>query len=203
MSIVLTPITLDIVFKVVTVLLSFVAIVFTAFQAYLSRKQASLNREQAMAAREYNRLSVRPYIVYSTQKDRLEKWTRFRFELRNYGIGPAKIKTVVIFLDGEKFVPKCAGPIEEIVEACFGTVFNKVIRSSSFPGRGYCVRAGDSYLLLEIDFIGLPQNCEVDVIQKFNRMNFDVTYESFYGEENTFSTRDKVTTLQASEPKAG
>ncbi len=131
-----------------------------------------------------------PKLIRSTNRNRQDDGIVITFDLCNHGIGPAKIRSFDLFLDGKPFTSKW-DPVEALIEAGLGDKVSYKLLSQGFPGRDYCLVVGQTYRLAEIFLPGAKQADEQHLNELFKRMNFRVEYESLYGVSDVLDTRDQ------------
>lgn len=133
-----------------------------------------------------------PKLIRSTNRNRQDNGITITFDLSNHGLGPARIKSFDLFLDGKLFTSKW-DPIEALLEAGLKGKVSYKLLSQACPGRDYCLIVGQTYRLAEIFFSGAKQSDEQRLKELFDRMNFRVEYESLYGVPDVLDTRDQPT----------
>lgn len=152
------------------------ALAFTFYQAWLSR--------------HHNRLSVRPHLQWSHDRNWATQGLEYRLTVQNHGLGPARIKEVKLFVDGLPFDEKCDDPLRKMFEQCFAEKLPFRIGKTSFPARNYSLKADSEYVFVTIEFPGLRRD-DVNSIEKLDlhRLDARIEYESFYGENFALDTR--------------
>lgn len=146
---------------------------------------------QARSTDEHQRLSVRPYIVSRRAKRRTDEGTYATFELLNVGLGPAVIESFKFTVEDKPLSGQIPDPIEEMLTRCLGGKIAFVLRRSSYPSPGYCIKVHEEYLVAEVFFPKITRDEEQRVDQLLKCVELEVPYASFYGERESFSTRNK------------
>lgn len=146
-----------------TEVIAITAVLFTAYQAYLSRK--------------HNKLSVKPHITIS--------WANFSdapisFTMCNDGLGPAIIKNFSVEVDGK--VIQGDGP-DVYKKAIISLGLQNVKYMSYNLTKGEAYSVGKSLVLLKFD--EPPERYE-ELSKDLSKLKFKITYTSIY-EENEFT----------------
>lgn len=162
---------------VAAVIIALLTALFTAYQAFLSRK--------------HNRLSVKPHLTTWIDDSSDNKFYVIRCDLMNNGIGPAIIKKFEVFFEGEKIGDNqdrqaLEAAIKEKIEAQSGIIRHSV----SVLGKDFPFPSGSRITLLELhiaNHIGFDKKPYQDFIDKFDA---DFVYHSMYGQAWEHSTKD-------------
>lgn len=165
------------VIAIMAVLIALITGIFTAYQAFLTRK--------------HNRLSVKPHITTWINEDSADGYYILCCNVMNNGIGPAVIKDYSVFYDGTKIGSNqdrkaLEAAIEEKIKTQTGIIRQKI----EVFGRDYPFPAGAQQTLLEIQIatnLRFDKKPYQDFIDKFDA---DFIYHSMYGEQFTYSTKD-------------
>ena len=135
---------------------------------------------QSFQIRKHNRLSVMPYlsfyISYGTET------VPFGLHLANNGVGPAILKKVRIFLDGQPFTVSTGHPWCMV---WMKAGYNKPIVAYHFPEEDTPLRIGEIFPLLTIDKGFESDRERREFSQAIKRVDLEVRYESVYGDERT------------------
>lgn len=151
------------------------------------KKQFELQQE---STKRHNILSVTPYLMTNNHTDRSNDGLTITVDLCNHGIGPAKIKTVTLFLDGKVFSSPKGNPIEELVKArVAGKQIGYEVRKCACPKTGYCIIVGQVYRMLELFIPRGQKSDEAKLDEILNGTDLRIEYESFYGVSGAFDTR--------------
>jgi len=158
-------------FEVCSSVIALCAAGFTFYQAHLSRK--------------HNRLSVMPHLQRANTYGWKSGGGQFGYSiyLQNYALGPARICSVKILLDG-----KLIGPGIEEIQSCIANASKSngiMIEEStiSIPTKNYVVKAHGEYRFCE--FVMWLQSDKEDAFKFLSRFNAIIEYESFYGDKAT------------------
>jgi hypothetical protein len=147
--------------------IALLAVVFTAYQAYLSR--------------EHNRVSVMPSVGTTIHWDARDDGIELSYSLVNYGLGPARIKKMDLLFQKQKFDTAEHAPVEELIKkACDGRLALHVDRSA-LPRPGFCILAQSEYLLFRAFFPKLKRGEESRIKSALEILDFHLVYESVYG----------------------
>lgn len=146
---------------------------------------------QLKIGQAHNRLSVRPYLVSRRMRRRGKDGTAASFELLNVGLGPALIREFKVTVDNQAVSSPHRDPIEELIARCLDGKVSYTVLRTSFPGVGYCMRLHEEYMVAEVFFPKSTRADEKLIDQLLERGELDVSYESFYGMRDVFSTRNK------------
>lgn len=134
---------------------------------------------QGMQTRKHNKLSVRPHLTTWTNND--ERNGFYKLELINNGLGPALIEKFLIKMDGKVISEQGLVPMENM----FNTIFTNLDPEQtlgSYLAKDHSMAAKDKYTILNIQFLQ-PFPSRKVVAQALTRLNFEITYRSFYGEQ--------------------
>ncbi len=138
----------------------------------------------------HNKLSVTPHLSGCSNKETTNEGSVFSYEVSNNGIGPAKIKSFVLFRDGKPF-PKGKGDyVEELIREHLGNQLNYQIIHNFNYGKDVSMKVGDTRCILKIFFPGAKQDDQEKILKNFEALRLRIEYESFYGEKFIFDSRD-------------
>jgi hypothetical protein len=149
-------------FSIIAIIISVGALIISFWQGYLTRK--------------HNKLSVKPHLVF---------WANYFADsgetgvfIKNYGIGPAVIKKISIFIDGEIFIENDQNDFHKQaisqVEFQSGNLrFYEIPKDIIFP-----VGKIERFLWETQNYYSNP-----DIKTGFDRLNYKIEYESIYGEK--------------------
>ncbi len=144
---------------------------------------------QAWLARHHNRLSVQPHLQWSHARTWKDDGFEYRLMVENYGLGPARIKKIELLLNKEAFVAETDDPIREIVKKAFQNVIPYRVKNSSFPARGYMLKAQSEYPVISLSFPGLKE-ADVSKLEGLRTsIDLRIEYESMYGDARVLDTR--------------
>lgn len=151
--------------------------VFTAYQAFLTRK--------------HNRLSVKPDVTTWINEDNADGYYILRCDVKNNGIGPAIIRDYSVFYEGHKIGSNqnrkaLEAAIEEKIDAQSGIIRKSV----AVFGKDYPFPAGTEQTLLEIQISNHTQFDKKPYQDFIDKFDADFTYECIYGKTFTHSTKN-------------
>jgi hypothetical protein len=151
-----------------------------------------LTIQQGLESRRHSRLSVRPDVGSETNRDRNEKEKSyiFTYSLYNYGLGPARIKDIKLFLNGAPFSSE--EPVQDIIVEAFEKKFDLEVIHHSWPSKGYVLPEKKQYQLAKIVFKGFIRTHLSEIERTFKRMDIRLEYESFYDEHFEFDSRTEI-----------
>lgn len=168
------------------------ASVVTAWCAlYLTIQSNKTARAQNEAAREHNRLSVKPRLTTTTMSNRDNyldgsvRILKFGMDLQNVGLGPAVIKTFEVMLDGALVPAERTEDIHGLLSKVFPGI--SLGPSSSFHTlrTEHALKVGDETNIVAFEVFNPPSDFDVEI----KRFSLRVTYESLYGDRLTYDTR--------------
>jgi len=151
------------------------ALVFTAYQAYTTRR--------------HNKLSVKPHLTTFVTGDRSADKFSFSAKLMNNGLGPAIIKSYQIYVDGKLSEIKSSKQAEDALKELLHD--KKVITTSAtFLGKDYAMPAKESKDLMAASFM-LERDDELREIASRLKFDWVIEYESIYGGKDVLDSRNK------------
>ncbi|MDD2762410.1 MAG: hypothetical protein PHE83_00390 [Opitutaceae bacterium] len=149
--------------------IALLAIVFAAYQAYLSR--------------QHNRVSLRPSVGTDIRWHMKDEGIELSYLLVNYGLGPARVASFDLLFGKEEFPSVTHAPIEEMIRKACGGSMDVNVEHSGMIQPGYCILAQREYLLLRAFFRGLKRGDESRIKSVLEPLDFRLVYESVYGEK--------------------
>ena len=122
---------------------------------------------------EYNQLSVRPLLGSSLLNSRKGRSINIKFELVNYGIGPAIIETVILYFNGDEELRNSSKKYVEFI--------NKNIKGFDKKNLGFVVpdsiiAIGERQIIWDITY-----NDRIDIFDFIKKLDMRVEYKSIYG----------------------
>lgn len=145
---------------------------------------------EVYATRAHNKLSVRPLLDSNTARAWDDSGLTLSFTIRNVGVGPAIVRAVRFFYDGE---PAAATEtIESLVRRSLASAVAFRIRQHGLPGIGCGMPPGSEHCLVRIEFPKLVAAGEELVDARLDAIGIEIDYESLYGDKWTFSRRNKT-----------
>lgn len=146
---------------------------------------------QGVLTRKHNRVSVRPYVVTRRAKNRTQAGMTGVYEFVNVGLGPAVVRRFEFLVDRK---PLTGGmsleAADEVLARTIGGAIEYQVVRSACPSPGYCLRAGEEYLLAEVSFKGITKDLEKELDRRLQVVDVELEYEDFYGRKFTLSTRE-------------
>ena len=134
---------------------------------------------EARAARQHNRVSVRPFLELRIG---LPQGRKAGLQLINAGLGPAVITSTVLTLDGES--------LGEFSEASVNVLRGKLsIRPAAVTFRKTILATGYDQFLLSIESFDRNEHAEFSDLLR-HRLGLEIHYDSLYGGEG-FKTERK------------
>lgn len=143
------------------------ALLFTAYQAYLSRR--------------HNRLSVIPRLVSFGSRNSEDNIGHIKVTLSNKGVGPAVIEFYLFELDRKPQKLKDSREALNFVDSLVGEICIRCSVSSFAPG--HVLAAGESLTIMEIVFSDAEGQGWRHIEEMMDRLALRVRYSSLYGEK--------------------
>jgi hypothetical protein len=189
------------IFEIATILIALCALAISIQQGCASRKQSKENAKDAARTREHektlfeetqrqNRLSCRPHLTPNNHTNTNDEGVTVTYTVSNYGLGPARIVKVELFLDGAPF-EFGEDPIEEITMAVFGKTPGFEVPQQAWMSADYVFPEKANYRYGTLVFKGMNKEQLPAMKQAFERMDIRIEYESFYEERFVFDSREK------------
>lgn len=155
------------------------AFVLAVYQLYLSRMSS--------------KISVIPHITHYASTTRNDKSAIYEFRIANTGMGPAKITSWKVLLDGSDIEKSEYKSIENYLN------YLRAERNSSTTvgnlSEGHMIAIGERYTVLSIQ-IEIDKQSEFCVLEKeLNRLDLVVDYKSVYGVKYFMSTKKEAKKL--------
>jgi hypothetical protein len=155
------------------------------------------------ATRRHQRLSVTPHLADYTNKLTANEGLTLTYEISNNGIGPARIRSFVLFRDGKAFPKKKEDDyVEKFVHEHLGKKLNYQITHNFNFGEDDSLKAGDTRRMVQIFFPGAKSEDRKMILELFNGIGIRIEYESFYGQKFVFDrkTESKLNIPLQSDP---
>lgn len=143
------------------------------------------------ATHRHNRLSVTPHLTGHDSRNATNEGVTFTCDIRNSGLGPARIKSFTLFLDGKPFTTPDDNPVEAIFKELLNGKAQYVLKRTWWARKnrnGLSLIAGQSVSFCEVFFPALTKADEEKVNDLAKRMALRIEYESFYGEHFVFES---------------
>ena len=132
-----------------------------------------------MQTRKHNKLSVKPHLTTWTNNDEINGF--YKLELINNGLGPALIEKFLVKMDGKVISEQGPVPMENMFKIIFPNL-DPEHTFGSYLAKDYSMAAKDKSTILNIQFLR-PFPSRKVVANALARLNFEITYKSFYGEQ--------------------
>lgn len=139
---------------------------------------------QGVQTRRHNKLSVTPYLATWTNMDHIKKL--YSVELLNNGIGPARIKSFSIIIDGQRIDGKGAEPIQNALNILFPDY--KYETQQSFIAGGYWMSEKEKRTLVSIHFLGPSSPSPDKITNALKKSQLIIDYDSIYNDKFTLKT---------------
>ncbi len=135
----------------------------------------------------HDKLSVKPYL--STWRTLSEDYLAVK--IHNNGLGPAKIKSFGIYVDGQKITGMFLEPHKKALAIVFQN-YQFYFDSGTYLGVGYMMPANQEKDLVAIRFTGEKKPTEAEVEHALKRARVVIKYESIYKEEETLDSHEEL-----------
>lgn len=146
-----------------------------------------------VSTRRHNRLSVTPHLADYTNKLTTNEGLTLTYDISNNGIGPARIKSFVLFRDGKAFPKKGEGDyVESFVREHLGKKLNYEIAHNFNFGEDDSLKAGDTRRMVQIFFPRAKPEDREKILALFDGIGIRIEYESFYGQKFVFDRRKET-----------
>ena len=169
-----------------SILVSLLALVFTVYQGYETRR--------------HNRLSLLPHIFINYYLNEAETG-KTGVEIVNDGVGPAVITNFRVFYDGKKIVDDVVGTEKTTWFGIHRLLWpeEKWIPRYGYPRPGAFVQSQLRFFALEIPSDRVPKGSLVSVFCRMKPLKIQVSYVDVYGNnKNVASGELFVATAEAS-----
>ncbi|HTX22680.1 MAG TPA: hypothetical protein VMD27_12605 [Candidatus Aquilonibacter sp.] len=142
------------------------------------------------ATRRHQRLSVTPHLADYTHKLTANEGLTLTYDISNNGIGPARIKSFVLFRDGKAFPKRKEDDyVETFVREHLGKKLNYKITYNFNFGEDDSLKAGDTHRMVQIFFPGAKSEDREKILALFEGIGMRIEYESFYGQKFIFDRK--------------
>lgn len=167
----------DTVIAAMAMLVALITGIFTAYQAYLTRR--------------HNRLSVRPHVSTWVHEEKTPDYYIIRCEVLNNGIGPAILRDYSVFYQGTKIGSNQERKaLEAAIKEKLNSLQGIVKKNVSVFGKEFSLLAGSRHVLFEMK-IAMHAQFDEKIYQDFvDRFDADFSYRCMYGQKFKFSTKD-------------
>ncbi len=155
---------------------------------YVAWNSQRTSKASLDANMHHQRLSCRPHLSswFRTHEDTKKNVLIYTFELKNNGLGPARIKSFQVFVSGLKVVDNSS--LEKaLLWVLSGT--NGVILSTTHLMQEECIAAGESIELFRVEAPKSEQDINWEGL--FMNARVIIEYESFYEEKMPELDTDK------------
>jgi hypothetical protein len=136
---------------------------------------------EAITSRRHNRLSVRPSLAFYRDTD-IEKFT-CRLVVGNNGVGPARLLRFTLLCDGAP-LPDSRGPtVRDLLATMFPEVTHRC--KVGYANNGHILAVNENFNIILLTLKGVTEQEAERLLERMNRIDCIVGYESFYGEKQT------------------
>ncbi|PTU65137.1 hypothetical protein DB032_09450 [Chromobacterium sp. Panama] len=143
---------------------------------------------QAWLTRRHNKLSVRPALAGWEELE--EEELCYAFSLSNNGIGPAFIKSFLIFVDGKQVEGTGSTLVQKVSQLLFQGMSPR-LGPWSVLVPGYYMRADEKMPIVTVTFRTEHSSVFHEVLRSARqRVRIIIKYESMYGESFTYDSND-------------
>ncbi|MCW8983096.1 MAG: hypothetical protein OQK13_03540 [Gammaproteobacteria bacterium] len=142
---------------------------------------------QVIVTRRHNKISVRPHLAESSDRNRKPGEGVLAFVVSNNGLGPAVIKKWEVLLDGEEINISDHDAAESVIRDLLKEKeFNFTIGTL---GEGYVMPSNELKKVLIVHFKCKSDDDFNSVETSLNSLDLIIEYESMYGEKFKLDTR--------------
>lgn len=160
-------------------------------ESVLAMSALGLTIYQAWLSRQHNRLSVKPHLVWDTQRNWTDAGLTLHLHIKNNGIGPAIIKDIQFFVDKRRFGLRQIDPVEQVADQLLKGTRNYQVQAQSLPGIGSSMPSQATIEIARIFLPGMKKQNEQAFIELLSRGDIKVKYECLYGRSFTMETTEK------------
>ncbi|MGB7814820.1 MAG: hypothetical protein WBL28_00545 [Methylotenera sp.] len=139
---------------------------------------------QAYITRQHNKLSVAPYLTTWSHADVDNGF--YSIEIMNNGIGPALIKTFLVYIDGVEIKGQESETVEKATAILFGNY--PYASGNGFLNKGYMMAEKSKHGILSIRFTGANRPNYQEFQQTIKRARLLIEYESAYKEKFSYDS---------------
>ncbi len=136
----------------------------------------------------HSRLSVKPFLSWSTEQTTSDAGYEIISSLMNKGLGPAIVVERYFTLDGQHFAPPSED--QSAIDALFVRLVPVGVRArvvrQSLPGLGSPLLPGDKMVISHLHFAPEEHHRAKELEQQMERVDFVVVYEDIYGNRGVF-----------------
>ena len=157
------------------------------FEAIIAFCALSLTVCQLAISRRHNRISVRPFLVANSSTVESDGKFFYEYSICNAGIGPACIKSFEV-----KHNNRILNNKPTVLEQQLESIISFKLSHISTFNIDYVLEPKREKLLLRFDVSSLnDKNIIKDIMEKsLDSLHLVIEYESFYGDQFTFDTRE-------------
>ena len=156
-----------------TEIIALCALFFTAYQTH--------------ATRRHNILSVQPHLTTFVNRDRNQKTGTLSVALMNNGLGPARILSYRIYLDGKEINADVSKDAEAVIKQMLGE--RQYTYRLTTLGNDYAMSTNESKDILLVQFSLNKESDFEEVERQLNRFDLVVNYDSMYGKHFIYDSR--------------
>lgn len=147
---------------------------------------------QTRVTRHHNKNTVRPILVFHTDRTFSGGGVTLTVTIHNKGVGPALIRKTAVFLAGVPF--DTSESVHDIVprlaERLFSAYTPYALKRWCFPNQHIVLTANEVLVLAEIHLVSMSEADYAKWESDQNPMVMLITYESIYGDEFVTSSQN-------------
>ncbi len=140
---------------------------------------------QGMQNRKHNRLSVYPYLILGTSRDRKDSEATVAVTLTNDGVGLAFIKEFVLYYNGKKVARNNAEDYKKFLCGDVIKAEGYKTTGTGCVGPDACIKVGEEKILWSAKYNPKEQDGSI-----LTRLNFYIEYQSIYRKQDKTFIRD-------------
>ena len=157
-------------------------------ETVLALSALGLTFYQAWLSRRHNHLSVKPHLLWESQRNWSDEGLTLSLLVKNNGVGPAVIQDIKLSIDGKSFSDKAHDPVEQLAALLFANKVPYHVAAHAFPGQGSAMPSQAVIEFARIVFPGMKKSQEAALGKVLDRANLKVVYECLYGRKLTLDT---------------
>ncbi len=147
---------------------------------------------QTRVARNHNKNSVRPILVFHTDRAYAAGGMTLTVTVHNKGVGPALIRKTAVFLAGVPFdtVESAHDVVPRLVVKLFSGYTPHTVKRWSYPNQHVVLSANEVLVLAEVQLVTMTEADYAKWESEQKPMVMLITYESIYGDEFVASSQN-------------
>lgn len=160
------------------VTLASTALIFTLYQAYLTRR--------------HNQLSVRPSISHNKGrtddlKRHLSSWI---ISIKNHGLGPAKILAIFLTYNGKLELTDSLTQMERHLSETFNEI--EILFSGKSIPKGSFLSADEEHIIIDIQYVQGNDEEKLKIDKLFNNYSIYIVYRDLYDNRYVYKPGSKL-----------